>query len=74
MLLALVPLTSGVRTWGGGDFGGQTPSIDDGKKLKTALFGPISVFFVQGLCFSVLYQIAYIISRNFHSDAIIPVV
>ena len=29
---------------------------------------------MQRLCFSVLYQIAYIISRNFHCDAIVPVV
>ena len=29
---------------------------------------------MQRLCFSVLYQIAYIISRNFHCDAIIPVI
>ena len=28
---------------------------------------------MQKLCFSVLYQIAYTISRNFYRDAIIPV-
>ena len=28
----------------GGGFGGQTPPIDDWKKPKTALFGPIGVF------------------------------
>ena len=68
---------SGVRTGGGGGgFGGQTPPlpIDDWKKLKTALFGPIRLFFTQRLCFSVLYQIANIILRNFHRNAIIPVV
>ena len=48
---------------GGGGGLGSTPllPIDEWKKLKTALF-------------SVLCQIAYIISRNFDSDAIIPVV
>ena len=34
--------TSGVRT-GGRVSGVKTPLIDDRKKLKTALFGPISV-------------------------------
>ena len=29
---------------------------------------------MQRLCFSLLYQIAYIISRSFHCDAIIPIV
>ena len=29
---------------------------------------------MQRLCFSVLYQIAYIITKNFHCDAIIPVI
>ena len=67
-------MRSGVRTGGGGGLRGSNPPIDDWKKLKIALVGPISVFFIQGLCFSVLYQIAYIISRNFYCDAIIPVV
>ena len=60
----------------GGGFGCQTPPIEDWKKIKTALFGPISVclYIDNRLCFSVLYQIACIISRNFHCDAIIPVV
>ena len=57
-----------------GEGSGVNPPIDDWKKLKTAFFGPISVFFIQKLCLSVLYQIAYIISRNFQCDAIIPVV
>ena len=36
---------SGVRTGGGGGGSGvKTPPIDDWKKLKTALFGPISLF------------------------------
>ena len=64
---------SGVRT-GRGGLGVKTSPADEWKKLKTAYFGPISVFFIQRLCFSVQYQIAYIISRNFHYDAIIPVV
>ena len=53
--------------------GVKPPPIDDWKKLKTVLLGPISVF-SKRLCFSVLYQIAYIISRNFHCDAMRPVV
>ena len=60
---------------GGGGVWGSTspPPIDEWKKLKNALFGPISVFSYRD-CFSVLNQIAYIILRNFHCDAIIPVV
>ena len=64
-------LSSGVHT-GGGGFGGQT-STDDWKKLKTALFGPISLFSYGDCVFLFCIKLP-IISRNFHCDAIIPVV
>ena len=50
------------------------PPLTIGKNYEAALFGPISVFSYRDCVFSVLYQIACIMSRNFHCDAIIPVV
>ena len=61
------------RTHGEGGFGGQTPPIDDWKKLKTALFGSISLFSYKNCVFLCCIKLP-IISRNFHCDAIIPVI
>ena len=44
------------------------------KKKKSFLFGTICFFFFIQIVFLGSIQLAYIISRNFHYDAIIPVV
>ena len=62
------------RGGGGGVRGSNPPPpIDDRKKLKTAFFGPISLFSYRDCVFLCCIKLP-IISRNFHCDAIIPVV
>ena len=67
---------SGVRK-GEGGFGGQPP-IDDLKKIKTFLFEMIRFFsyrVCRNCCHGFLcYTTCLLIPRNFHCDAIIPVV
>ena len=64
------------RTHGGeGESSGvkPPPPIDNWKKLKTALFGPISVFLYTDCVFLCCIKLP-ITSRNFHCNAIMPVV
>ena len=62
------------RTHGEGFRGSNPPPppIDDWKKIKTACFGPISLFSYRDCVFLCCIKLS--ISRNFHCDAIIPVV
>ena len=66
-----------LRTHGRG-VGGQTPPIDDLKKMKTSLFETIRLFSCRVCrnCSHVFlcYPTCLLISKNFHRDAIIPVV
>ena len=61
-----------------GVVGGQNPPIDDLKKIKTSFFEMIRLFsyrVCRNCCHVFLcYPTCFLISRNFHCDAIIQVV
>ena len=64
----------------GGESFGVTPPLTIGKAMKTFLFGTIRFFSYRDCrhCYRVFLcyptSLPYIISRNFHCDAITPVV
>ena len=57
----------------GGGFRGSTPPIDDWKKLITAFLDRLAFFHTEIVFFRAVSNCLYN-SRNFHCDAIVPVV